>query len=93
MSSLTSQETGGHKKSEKKSDSKKKDKGESVKPSAAMNGTDSPKPTASPEQVEKLKSEITVQGDKVRNLKSGGAPKVQADIFNLHQIFHCLAEN
>ncbi|XP_058947163.2 bifunctional glutamate/proline--tRNA ligase [Pocillopora verrucosa] len=72
-------ETGGHKKSEKKSDSKKKDKGESVKPSAAMNGTDSPKPTASPEQVEKLKSEITVQGDKVRNLKSGGAPKEEVD--------------
>ncbi|RMX52849.1 hypothetical protein pdam_00011314 [Pocillopora damicornis] len=72
-------ETGGHKKSEKKSDSKKKDKGESVKPSAAMNGTDSPKPTASPEQVEKLKSKITTQGDKVRNLKSGGAPKEEVD--------------
>ena len=58
-----------------------------------MNGTDSPKPTASPEQVEKLKSEITAQGDKVRNLKSGGAPKVQADIFNMHQILHCLIQN
>ena len=58
-----------------------------------MNGTDSPKPTASPEQVEKLKSKITAQGDKVRNLKSGGAPKVQADIFNMHQILHRLIQN
>ena len=41
-----------------------------------MNGTEVIKPTASPEQVEKLKGDITVQGDKVRNLKTGGAAKV-----------------
>lgn len=41
-----------------------------------MNGTDAAKPAASPEQVEKLKGEITAQGDKVRSLKSGGAAKV-----------------
>ena len=41
-----------------------------------MNGTEVIKPTASPEQVEKLKGVITVQGDKVRNLKTGGAAKV-----------------
>lgn len=72
-------EAGGHKKSENKGDSKKKNKGESTKPSTAMNGTDFAKPTASPEQVEKLKGEITVQGDKVRNLKSSGAPKEEVD--------------
>ena len=49
-----------------------------------MNGTDSAKPTASPEQVEKLKGEITVQGDKVRNLKSSGAPKVQCNTFSTY---------
>ncbi|PFX18452.1 Bifunctional glutamate/proline--tRNA ligase [Stylophora pistillata] len=72
-------EAGGHKKSENKGDSKKKNKGESTKPSTTMNGTDFAKPTASPEQVEKLKGEITVQGDKVRNLKSSGAPKEEVD--------------
>ena len=41
-----------------------------------MNGTDVAKPVVSPEQVEKLKNEITVQGDKVRTLKTSAAAKV-----------------
>lgn len=41
-----------------------------------MNGTDVAKPAASPEQVEKLKGEITAQGDNVRTLKTSGAAKV-----------------
>ena len=41
-----------------------------------MNGMEVIKSTTSPEQVEKLKGVITVQGDKVRNLKTGGAAKV-----------------
>jgi len=68
------QESGGHKKNE----NKKKEKGNknNSQPPATMNGTEVIKPTASPEQVEKLKGVITVQGDKVRNLKTGGAAKV-----------------
>jgi len=41
-----------------------------------MNGTDVAKPAVSPEQVEKLKGEISIQGDKVRTLKTSGAAKV-----------------
>ena len=72
------QESGGHKKSE----SKKKEKGSKNSSQPAMNGTDTAKPAPPPEQVEKLKGEITVQGDKVRNLKTSGAAKV----LNLHCI-------
>ena len=69
------QEAGGHKKGEKKSENKKKDK--ATKASApVMNGTDVAKPAMSPEQVEKLKGEISIQGDKVRMLKTSGAAKV-----------------
>lgn len=69
------QEASGHKKSEKKSENKKKEKGSKTS-APVMNGTDVAKPAASPEQVEKLKGEIAVQGDKVRNLKTSGAAKV-----------------
>lgn len=69
------QEAGGHKKGEKKSENKKKDKGSKTS-APVMNGTDVAKPVVSPEQVEKLKGEITVQGDKVRTLKTSGAAKV-----------------
>ena len=41
-----------------------------------MNGADPAKSVPPPEEVEKLKGEITVQGDKVRNLKTSGAAKV-----------------
>lgn len=63
------QESSGHKKSE----SKKKEKENSKTGHSGMNGT-------SPEQVERLKGEITAQGDKVRNLKSSGAGKVKSYI-------------
>lgn len=66
------QESGGHKKNE----NKKKEKGSKNSSQPAMNGTDTTKPAPPPEQVEKLKGEITVQGDKVRNLKTSGAAKV-----------------
>ena len=68
---MITQESEGHKKNE----SKKKEKGnKNNKP--PMNGTEAAKPTASTEQVEKLKAEITTQGDKVRSLKTSGAAKV-----------------
>ena len=41
-----------------------------------MNGTAVVKPVAAPEEVERLKGEVTAQGNKVRNLKSSGAAKV-----------------
>ena len=69
------QEAAGHKKGEKKSENKKKEKGSKTS-TPVMNGTDVAKPAASPEQVEKLKGEITAQGDKVRTLKTSGAAKV-----------------
>ena len=69
------QEAGGHKKGEKKSENKKKEKGSKTS-APVMSGTDVAKPAASPEQVEKLKGEMTVQGDKVRTLKTSGAAKV-----------------
>ena len=69
------QEASGHKKTEKKSENKKKEKGSKTS-TLVMNGTGVAKPAASSEQVEKLKGEITVQGDKVRNLKTSGAAKV-----------------
>lgn len=70
------QESSGHKKSE----SKKKKKENSNTSHSGMNGTEIAKPVASPEQVERLKDEITAQGDKVRNLKSSGAGKVESCI-------------
>ena len=70
------QESSGHKKSE----SKKKKKENSNTGHSHMNGTEIAKPVASPEQVERLKGEITAQGDKVRNLKSSGAGKVESCI-------------
>ncbi|XP_067018170.1 bifunctional glutamate/proline--tRNA ligase-like [Acropora muricata] len=69
------QESSGHKKSE----SKKKKKENSNTGHSDMNGTEIAKPVASPEQVERLKGEITAQGDKVRNLKSSGAGKEEID--------------
>ena len=51
-----------------------------------MNGSDVAKPTASPEQVEKLKGEITVQGDKVRTLKTSGAAKVWRFVYCLWKL-------
>ena len=72
---LDPQEAGGHKKGEKKSENKKKDK-ETKASAPVMNGTDVAKPAVSPEQVEKLKGEISIQGDKVRMLKTSGAAKV-----------------
>ena len=74
------QEAGGHQKGDKKSENKKKEK-ESKASAQVMNGTDIAKPAVSPEQVEKLKGEITVQGDKVRTLKTSGAAKVQHGAF------------
>lgn len=73
---MNTQESGGHKKNE----NKKKEKGNKNSSQEAMNGAEVAKPAASPEQVEELKGEITVQGDKVRNLKTSGAAKVS---FNL----------
>ena len=70
------QESSGHKKSE----SKKKEKENINSGHSGMNGTEIAKPVASPEQVERLKGEITAQGDKVRNLKSSGAGKVKSCI-------------
>lgn len=72
------QESSGHKKSE----SKKKEKENINSGHSVMNGTEIAKPVASPEQVERLKGEITAQGDKVRNLKLSGAGKVK----ELHQL-------
>ena len=69
------QEAAGHKKGEKKSENKKKEKGSKTS-APEMNGTDVAKPAVPPEQVEKLKGKITVQGDKVRTLKTSGAAKV-----------------
>ena len=69
------QDATGHKKGDKKSENKKKEKGSKTS-TPVMNGTDVAKPAVSPEQVEKLKGEITLQGDKVRNLKTSGAAKV-----------------
>ena len=66
------QESGGHKKNE----NKKKEKGSKNSSQPAMNGAEATKPAPQPEQVEKLKGEITVQGDKVRNLKTSEAAKV-----------------
>ena len=77
---LDPQEAGGHKKGEKKSENKKKDK-ESKASAPVMNGTDVAEPAASPEQVEKLKGEISIQGDKVRTLKTSGAEKVWQKFF------------
>ena len=68
---MITQESEGHKKNE----SKKKEKGNKNN-QPPMNGTEAAKPTASTEQVEKLKAEITAQGDKVRGLKTSGAAKV-----------------
>ncbi|CAH3119198.1 unnamed protein product [Porites lobata] len=67
-------ESEGHKKNE----SKKKEKGNKNN-QPPMNGTEAAKPTASTEQVEKLKAEITAQGDKVRGLKTSGAAKEEID--------------
>ena len=41
-----------------------------------MSESKTTQPVASSEEVEKLKEKITQQGDKVRNLKTNGAPKV-----------------
>ena len=68
---MITQESEGHKKNE----SKKKEKGNKNN-QPPMNGTEAANPTASTEQVEKLKAEITAQGDKVRGLKTSGAEKV-----------------
>ena len=68
---MITQESEGHKKNE----SKKKEKGNKNN-QPPMNGTEAAKPTTSTEQVEKLKAEITAQGDKVRGLKTSGAAKV-----------------
>lgn len=49
---------------------------DSKKESAPLvNGTDC-QPTAAPEEVEKLKDEIAKQGDRVRQMKTTGAAKV-----------------
>ena len=83
------QEASGHKKSEKKSENKKKEKGSKTS-APVMNGTDVAKPAASPEQVEKLKGEITVQGDKVRNLKTSGAAKVGSFYIQIYPYMYVL---
>lgn len=72
VSCKNTQEAGGHKKGE----NKKKDKGNKNSGEPIMNGTEVAKPAVSTELIEKLKGEITAQGDKVRNLKSSGAAKV-----------------
>lgn len=75
---VKTKEAAGHKKGEKKSENKKKEKGSKTS-APEMNGTDVAKPAVPPEQVEKLKGEITVQGDKVRTLKTSGAAKEDVD--------------
>lgn len=84
---LDPQEAGGHKKGEKKSENKKKDK-ETKTSAPVMNGTDVVKPAASLEQVEKLKGEISIQGDKVRTLKTSGAAKVWQKLFKIYAMIH-----
>lgn len=53
----------------------KKEKGNKKEQKKQNNGVQV-KPSASPEAVEKLKAEITKQGELVRELKTSGAEKV-----------------
>ncbi|XP_068687645.1 bifunctional glutamate/proline--tRNA ligase-like [Montipora foliosa] len=74
-SKAKNQESSGHKKTE----SKKKEKANKNIIQPEMNGTAVVKPVAAPEEVERLKGEVTAQGNKVRNLKSSGAAKEEVD--------------